>query len=75
MKVSLVDDQEMDEGTRGNLQAYVQSLNVPQKVQLAMLRKSMDMEGSAALALLQGVTGALPLADSGSLGTQVNVLA
>jgi hypothetical protein len=35
VKVSLVEDQEMDEGTRGNLQAYVQSLNVPQKVQLA----------------------------------------
>jgi len=52
-----------------------QQADVAQKVQLAMLRKSMDMEGSAALALLQGVTGALPLADSGSLGTQVNVLA
>jgi hypothetical protein len=36
MKVSLVDDQDgLDEGTKGNLQAYVQSLNVPQKVQLA----------------------------------------
>jgi hypothetical protein len=52
-----------------------QQADVAQKVQLAMLRKSMDMEGSAALALLQGVTGALPLAESGSVGTQVNVLA
>jgi len=52
-----------------------QQADVAQKVQLAMLRKSMDMQGSAALALLQGVTGALPLATSGSVGTQVNVLA
>jgi hypothetical protein len=48
---------------------------VAQKVQLAMLRTSMDKQGSAALSLLQGVTGALALAESGSVGTQVNVLA
>jgi hypothetical protein len=35
MKVSLVDDQDIDDKTRGNLQAYMQTLNVPQKVQLA----------------------------------------
>ncbi len=67
----------MDVSPAAMVQAVVanQQADVAQKVQLAMLRKSMDMEGSAALALLQGVTGALPLADSGSLGTQVNVLA
>jgi len=52
-----------------------QQADVAQKVQLAMLRKSMDMQGSAALSLLQGVTGALPLAESGSVGTNLNVLA
>jgi hypothetical protein len=35
MKVSLVEDQDVDDRTLGNMQAYVQSLNVPQKVQLA----------------------------------------
>lgn len=67
----------MDVSPAAMVQAVVanQQADVAQKVQLAMLRKSMDMQGSAALSLLQGVTGALPLADSGSLGTQVNVLA
>ena len=67
----------MDVSPAAMVQAVVanQQADVAQKVQLAMLRKSMDMEGSAALALLQGVTGALPLADSGSVGTPVNVLA
>lgn len=67
----------MDVSPAAMVQAVVanQQADVAQKVQLAMLRKSMDMEGSAALALLQGVTGALPLVNSGSLGTQVNVLA
>ncbi|MBN9371913.1 MAG: hypothetical protein ABS53_07285 [Hydrogenophaga sp. SCN 70-13] len=67
----------MDVSPAAMVQAVVanQQADVAQKVQLAMLRKSMDMQGSAALALLQGVTGALPLATSGSVGTQVNVLA
>lgn len=67
----------MDVSPASMVQAVVanQQANVAQKVQIAMLRKSMDMQGSAALALLQGVTGALPLATSGSVGTQVNVLA
>jgi hypothetical protein len=51
-----------------------QQAELSQEVQIAVLRKAMDMQGSAALSLLQGVTGALPLADSGSVGTQVNVL-
>ncbi|MGX5650699.1 putative motility protein [Hydrogenophaga sp. YM1] len=67
----------MDVSPAAMVQAVVanQQADVAQKVQIAMLRKSMDMQGSAALALLQGVTGALPLATSGSVGTQVNVLA
>ncbi len=67
----------MDVSPAAMVQAVVanQQAEVAQQVQLAMLRKSMDMEGSAALSLLQGVTGALPLASSGSVGTRLNVLA
>lgn len=66
----------MDVSPAAVVQAVVanQQADVAQQVQLAVLRKSMDVQGSAALSLLQGVTGALPLADSGSVGTQVNVL-
>ena len=67
----------MDVSPAAMVQAVVanQQADVAQKVQLAMLRKSMDMQGSAALSLLQGVTGTLPLAESGSVGTNLNVLA
>lgn len=46
-----------------------------QEVQLAVLKKAMDMQGSSMLSLLQGVTGNLPLATGGSVGTQLNLLA
>lgn len=66
----------MDVSPAAMVQAVVthQQADVAQQVQLAVLRKAMDMQGSAALSLLQGVTGALPLVDSGSVGTQLNVL-
>ena len=35
MKVSLVEDQNLDEGAKGSLQSYLAGLNIPQKVELA----------------------------------------
>jgi hypothetical protein len=35
LKVSLVEDQPLDEGTKGSLQSYIAGLNIPQKVELA----------------------------------------
>lgn len=43
-----------------------------QQVQVAVLRRTLDMQAISALTLLQAVPGSLPLATSGSLGTQVN---
>lgn len=45
-----------------------------QAVQLAVLKKAMNMQESASLALISAATGDLPLAAGGSLGTQVNTL-
>ena len=42
-----------------------------QQVQVAVLKKAMDIQSNAALGLIQ----ALPLAQSGSLGTQINEMA
>jgi hypothetical protein len=38
------------------------------------LNKAMDMQASAASALLNAVAGQLPLATEGSVGTQLNAL-
>jgi hypothetical protein len=46
-----------------------------QSVQISVLKKAMDMQASASQALLNGVAGNLPLASSGSVGTQVNTMA
>ena len=46
-----------------------------QEVQINVLQKAMDMQESASAALLNGVAGNLPLAGSGSVGTQVNTMA
>jgi len=46
-----------------------------QAVQVAVLKKAMDVQASSALSLLQALPGNLPLAPSGPLGTQVNTLA
>lgn len=45
-----------------------------QDVQINVLKKAMDMQESASAALLNAVVGNLPLAGSGSVGTQVNTL-
>jgi hypothetical protein len=57
--------------------AYVanKQAGAAQDVQLAVLKKAMDMQGAGTLSLLQSVTGNLPLASSGSVGTQLNLLA
>lgn len=46
-----------------------------QSVQIAVMKKAMNAQAANTLSLLQGVTGTLPLASSGSLGTTVNELA
>lgn len=50
----------------------MQQAQTAQQVQVAVLRKTLDMQAVAALTLLQAVPGSLPLATSGTLGTQVN---
>ena len=47
---------------------------VAQAVQVSVLKKSMDVQATAALTLLQAVPGPLPLATSGPLGTNINQL-
>jgi len=49
-----------------------------QDVQINVLKKAMNAQASAAAALIQALpqpTGALPLATSGNLGTQLNTRA
>lgn len=46
-----------------------------QQVQIRVLKKAMDMQESASAALLNSVAGNLPLAGSGSVGTNVNTMA
>lgn len=54
-----------------NTFTQMQQQQVAQTAQVLVLKKAMDVQAAGALALLQ----ALPLATSGSLGTQVNTLA
>jgi hypothetical protein len=49
----------------------MQKNQIAQTAQILVLKKAMDIQATGAMALLQ----ALPLATSGSLGTQVNTLA
>lgn len=44
------------------------------EVQIEVLKKAMDIQSSSAMAMLNAVPAALPLASSGALGTQVNAL-
>lgn len=46
-----------------------------QEAQINVLKKAMDMQESTSAALLNSVAGNLPLAGSGSVGTQVNTMA
>jgi hypothetical protein len=54
-----------------NASTQMQQSQVAQTAQVLVLKKAMDIQATGALALLQ----ALPLATSGSLGTQVNTMA
>lgn len=54
-----------------NASTQMQQSQVTQAVQVLVLKKALDAQATGALALLQ----ALPLATSGNLGTQVNVMA
>jgi hypothetical protein len=45
-----------------------------QEAQILVMKKAMDMQESASVALLNAVAGDLPLANGGSVGTQVNTL-
>jgi hypothetical protein len=42
--------------------------------QMRLMKEAMNMQESAAQSLLSGVTGNLPLATDGSVGTQVNTM-
>lgn len=53
---------------------HMQQGQVAQEGALLVVKKAMDMQVSAAQALLNGVTGDLPLADGGAVGTQLNTL-
>ena len=52
-----------------------QTAKLAQDVQVSVLKKALDQQGAGMMTLLQSATGPLPLATSGPLGTQVNVLA
>ena len=47
---------------------------VQQTAQILVLKKAMDVQASNAMTLLQALPGSLPLATSGQLGTQLNVM-
>lgn len=44
------------------------------EVQIQVLKKAQDIQSSSAMAMLNALPAALPLASGGSLGTQVNTL-
>lgn len=54
-----------------NAFTQVQQNQVAETAQILVLKKAMDTQAAGALTLLQ----ALPLATSGTLGTQINTLA
>ncbi len=66
----------MDVSTTALVNAAVQTqqANLAQDVQVSVLKKALDVQASGAMALLQAIPVSLPLANSGSLGTQVNQL-
>lgn len=47
---------------------------VSSEVQIQVLKKAQDIQSSSAMAMLNALPAALPLASGGSLGTQVNAL-
>jgi hypothetical protein len=60
---------------RVSVPTSVAQSDVAGAAQVYVLKKSMDMQATSVLSLLQALPGNLPLAASGSLGTRVNVLA
>ncbi len=58
-----------------NAVVQMQQAQTTQQAQILVMKKAMDVQAAGALALLQSVPANLPLASSGSVGTQVNVLA
>lgn len=66
----------MDVSTAALVNAAVQTqqAHLAQEVQVSVLKKALDVQESGAMALLQAIPATLPLATSGSLGTQVNHL-
>ncbi|MCU0762875.1 MAG: putative motility protein [Hydrogenophaga sp.] len=51
-----------------------QHIQSTQDAQINLLKKAMDAQATASMALLNAVAGDLPLASDGSVGTQVNTL-
>ena len=49
--------------------------DVQQEVQVRVLKEAMDTQKSTVAALIAGVTGDMPLASSGDVGTRVNTRA
>jgi len=66
----------MDVSPAGLVNAAVEmkQAQTAEAVQISVLKKAMDVQATAALSLLQAVPGNLPLASTGTLGTQVNKL-
>lgn len=58
-----------------NAVVHMRQAQTTQQAQILVMKKAMDVQAAGALALLQSLPAALPLASGGSLGTQVNVLA
>lgn len=57
-----------------NAATQTQHTKVAQEVQVSVLKKAMDVQETSAMALLQAIPANLPLAPSGTLGTNVNQL-
>ena len=53
----------------------MRQVQTAQNVQMTVLKKALDIQKSSAAAMLQGLTGPLPLAPAGPVGTKANVLA
>ena len=58
-----------------NAVVQIKQDQVAQQVQVSVLKTALQAQATGALALLQAVPGPLPLASSGSVGTQVNFYA
>lgn len=57
-----------------NAAVQMQQAQTAQMAQILVLKRTMDVQAAGAMALLQALPGNLPLASSGNLGTQLNLL-